>query len=53
MIYQIENFESIILLNDGGHFKPISLPIEAQVSPIKDAIINDFNSVAISKYIAI
>ena len=44
VIYQIENFESIILLNDGGHFKPISLPIEAQVSPIKDAIINDFNS---------
>ena len=42
--YQIENFESIVLINDGGHFKPISLPIEAEVSPIKDAIINDFNN---------
>ena len=42
--YQIENFESIVLINDGGHFKPISFPIEAEVSPIKDAIINDFNN---------
>ena len=44
VIYQIENFESIVLLNDKGQFKTIPLPIEAQVSPIKDAIINDFNS---------
>jgi hypothetical protein len=44
VIYQIENFESIVLLNHKGQFKTIPLPIEAQVSPIKDAIINDFNS---------
>ncbi|MGK0420425.1 MAG: hypothetical protein ACJAT9_000083 [Polaribacter sp.] len=44
VIYQIENFESIVLINENGRFKNTSLPIEAQVSPIKDAMINDFNN---------
>ena len=43
VIYQIENFESIILINEKGKFNTSSLPIQAQVSPIKDAIIKDFN----------
>ena len=41
--YQIENFESIILWNENDSFKTASLPIQAQVSPIKDAIVKDFN----------
>jgi hypothetical protein len=44
VVYEISNFESIILINDKGILKPQSLPIEAQVSPIKDALVDDFNN---------
>jgi hypothetical protein len=44
VVYEISNFESIILVNDKGTLKPQALPIEAQVSPIKDALVDDFNN---------
>jgi hypothetical protein len=40
--YQIENFESIILWNKNDRFTTASLPIQAQVSLIKDAFVKDF-----------
>ena len=43
VIYEISNFESIILINDKGILKSQSLPIEAQVSPIKSSLVDDFN----------
>ena len=43
IIYQIENFESIILTNEEGKLKSKPLPIQAQVSPIKSALVDDFN----------
>jgi hypothetical protein len=44
VVYEISNFESIILVNDKGILKPQALPIEAQVSPVKDALVDDFNN---------
>lgn len=44
VVYQIENFESVILLNNNSKFIIKKLPIQAQVSPIKDAVIKDFNN---------
>ena len=44
VIYEISNFESIILINDNGILKRKSLPIEAQISPIKSSIVRDFNN---------
>ncbi|GAA4891679.1 VCBS repeat-containing protein [Flaviramulus aquimarinus] len=44
VIYEINNFESIILINDDGILKRKPLPIQAQVSPIKSSIIDDFNN---------
>ena len=44
VIYEISNFESIILVNEGGMLKRQSLPIQAQVSPIKGVLVNDFNA---------
>jgi hypothetical protein len=44
VVYKISNFESVILINDKGILKSQSLPIEAQVSPIKDALVDDFNN---------
>lgn len=41
--YQIENFQSILLLNEGGHFVQKVLPIEAQVSTLKSVEILDVN----------
>jgi hypothetical protein len=43
IVYQIENFESIILINEAGKLKRKALPIQAQISPIKSIIIDDFN----------
>ncbi|MFQ3180530.1 MAG: hypothetical protein ACI9Z4_000111 [Polaribacter sp.] len=45
VVYEISNFESIILINDKGILRSQSLPIEAQVCPIKDALVDDFNNV--------
>jgi len=43
VIYEISNFESIILINENGKLIKKILPIEAQVSPIKSSIVMDVN----------
>jgi hypothetical protein len=43
IVYEISNFESIVLINDDNILKRVVLPIQAQVSPIKDALVEDFN----------
>lgn len=43
VIYEIDNFESIILINENGKLLRKSLPVQTQVSPIKASIIRDFN----------
>jgi enediyne biosynthesis protein E4 len=42
--YEINNFESIILINEGGRLIKKSLPIQAQVSPIKSSLVIDVNN---------
>ena len=44
VIYEINNFESIILINEEGKLIPKPLPIQAQVSPIKNSYVDDFNN---------
>ncbi|MGB0879611.1 MAG: VCBS repeat-containing protein [Polaribacter sp.] len=44
VVYEISNFESIILINDQGKLTPKPLPIEAQISPIKSSLVDDFNN---------
>ena len=41
VIYEINSFESIILINEGSKLIKKSLPIQAQVSPIKSALVFD------------
>lgn len=43
VVYEIQNFESIILINDNGKLKSQSLPIQAQLSPVKSSVVDDFN----------
>jgi hypothetical protein len=43
VIYEINNFESIILINDGGKLIRKELPVQAQIAPIKSSIVLDFN----------
>lgn len=43
LVYEIKNFESIILINNKGSLIAQALLIEAQVSPIKSALVADFN----------
>ena len=43
VIYEIKNFESIILINDNGKLVRKPLPNEAQISPIKSTLILDIN----------
>ncbi|MDC1379050.1 VCBS repeat-containing protein [Algibacter sp.] len=43
VVYEITNFESIILINDNGKLRVKPLPIQVQISPIKSSIVNDFN----------
>ena len=43
VIYEISNFESIILINEDGKLIKQTLPIEAQVAPIKSSIVMDVN----------
>jgi hypothetical protein len=43
VIYEIESFESIVLVNDNGQLVKKSLPNEAQVSPIKSILLLDVN----------
>ncbi len=44
VIYEISNFESIILINDNGKLKRQPLPIQAQISPVKSSLVDDFNN---------
>ena len=43
VVYEIESFESIILINNDGELIRQSLPNEAQISPIKSTLIFDIN----------
>lgn len=43
VVYEIKNFESVILINDNGKLVKKSLPVEAQISPIKSSIVMDIN----------
>jgi hypothetical protein len=43
VVYEIKNFESLILINDNGKLVKKSLPVEAQISPIKSSIVMDIN----------
>ena len=44
VVYEISNFESILLINENGSLKRKVLPIQAQVSPLKGAVVTDFNA---------
>ena len=44
IVYEISNFESILLINEDGILKRKVLPIQAQVGPIKGSIVDDFNA---------
>ena len=52
-VYEISNFESIILINDGGKLVRKSLPNEAQISPIKSTLITDVNKDGIKDIITV
>jgi len=43
VVYEISNFESIILINENGKLIRRPLPNEAQLSPLKSCLVNDFN----------
>ena len=42
--YSIEDFTSIVIINEKGKLKVKPLPIQAQVAPIKDFVVDDFNN---------
>ena len=44
IVYEISDFKSIILINNNGILDPIYLPIQAQTSPIKSSLVEDFNN---------
>lgn len=44
IVYEISDFKSIILINNNGILNPIYLPIQAQTSPIKSSLVDDFNN---------
>lgn len=43
VVYEISSFESIVLINDDGILKKQSLPIYAQISPLKSSLVIDVN----------
>jgi enediyne biosynthesis protein E4 len=43
VIYEISNFESIILMNDEGQLRRKVLPNQVQVAPIKSILVDDVN----------
>lgn len=43
VVYEINSFESIILINENGKLIINSLPLQAQISPIKSTLVLDFN----------
>ena len=44
VVYEISSFKSVILINDNGVLNSRPLPIEAQISPIKCTVVEDFNN---------
>lgn len=44
VIYEINNFESIILINEKGKLLRKKLPVQAQISPVKSSLVKDFNN---------
>lgn len=44
VVYEIKNFESIILINDNGKLIKKALPVQAQISPVKAAMVMDINN---------
>jgi hypothetical protein len=44
LVYEISNFESILLINNNGKLTAQKLPIQAQISPIKNSFVDDFNN---------
>ena len=44
LVYEISNFESILLINNNGKLTAQKLPIQAQISPIKNSLVDDFNN---------
>jgi len=43
VVYEISSFESILLINENGKLIAKSLPNEAQIAPIKSALVIDVN----------
>lgn len=43
VVYEISSFKSIVLINDNGKLKKQDLPIEAQISPLKSALVLDID----------
>lgn len=43
VVYEINSFSSIILINDNGSLVSQKLPVNAQMSPIKSILVLDFN----------
>ncbi|PQB06499.1 hypothetical protein BST83_04455 [Polaribacter filamentus] len=43
VVYEISNFESIVLINDNNILKRVVFPIQGQVIPVKDPLIKDSN----------
>jgi hypothetical protein len=43
VVYEIDNFESIILINENGKLIRKTLPNEVQISPIKSSLVLDIN----------
>ncbi|MCB0563995.1 MAG: VCBS repeat-containing protein [Phaeodactylibacter sp.] len=41
--YEAHIFESVMLINEGGRFRIINLPIEAQMFPLKGIVVTDVN----------
>ena len=43
-ILSVNNFNSMVLINDGKNFKKKSLPLISQISPVRDIQIIDYNN---------
>jgi hypothetical protein len=43
VIYEINNFESVLLINENGKLRRKALPVQAQIAPIKSSMVLDVN----------
>ncbi len=43
VVYEINSFESVILINNRNSLVRKVLPVEAQISPVKSSVVSDFN----------